>query len=160
MRPSGNPHSVPLQLASLRTQLVLSTCQCINNMAEVMESNFEMFLEPTVAALLKQSSLTKKIVVNAIAGCMKKVIQCSKSTKPLHQLQSCLGEKNSLLRLKAMEYVLTVMRACSNTALVKHHELMEKCIQKAIVDASSEVRSAAKEIFFYYQERFPDYAER
>jgi hypothetical protein len=124
-----------------------------------MGSSFDPFLEATISAGLKNSSQTKKVVVNAISGCMKTVIENTSSTKHVSSFLTCLSEKNSGLRARAAEFVLVTLKHADKNNISKSTDIIDKFVQKAISDASHEVRQIAKDIFAAYSEKFPKEAE-
>ncbi|KAJ3089054.1 suppressor of tub2 mutation [Quaeritorhiza haematococci] len=159
-------------IASLRTALVMTACSTVADLSTFLTTKLEPLVDPLLVNLLKLTSQTKKIVVNACIAAITTLLRNSTSpssssqqqttTRNLGYFYSSLSEsKNGSARCSAAGFVKVVFEEMlkGGSAGGSGIDLVEKCMKKGLSDALPAVRETSREMFAMYQTAWPEKAE-
>ncbi|KAL7748998.1 suppressor of tub2 mutation [Sorochytrium milnesiophthora] len=148
---------------SLRTSLSLSACALIHDMVDSMQSSFDPLVEPTLLQLLKVTSQTKKVVVNAGNTAALAVLQHASFSMRVVTIfaNAAMGDKNAQVRSYCVRFLLAHietavrMRAVDAMDRAGVVDSLDKVLKKAVSDASPTVRVPARDLFLLFESVWP-----
>lgn len=153
-------------LASLRTTVSTNTCALYAELVLALRHAFEPFVELTLTALFKMSSLTKKIVANQSQATVREILlhgHCHpRIVMPL--LWNGIQDKNVSARQYTVGHIRTVLEntAVRGKSVIESSgglELLEKSIKKALGDANAGIRDSARSLFWIFDGIWKDRAD-
>lgn len=150
-------------LASLRTTLALHAIHLVRQLALAHGAALEPTLDAWFVALVRMAGITKKLVASASQAAAATIL----GTVPVravhwHALQLGMGDKSAATRVHMCKHLGVVLAAQRRAALEAHGGLdaARQLLERALGDASAEVRSAAREAFAAFHAQWPTHAAR
>lgn len=134
---------------SLRTTLAQHTIALIRQLALAHAAALDHTLHFFLPTLLHMAGLTKKLIANASQATAATILACVPMRSAFWQLLLAgLQERSTQVRLHMSRH-LGVVLAAHGAALEAHGgvEMLAQCFERALGDASSDVRNVAREAF-------------
>ncbi|EIN10669.1 hypothetical protein PUNSTDRAFT_142631 [Punctularia strigosozonata HHB-11173 SS5] len=152
-------------LASLRTTVASHTCSLYSELALKLETTLDPYCEPLYTHLSPMAGFTKKIAAQQSQTAFSTIISHT-SAHPrtlipllLHMMQ----DKNTQTRSYAVAHVKTYIEVHGSRS--KHtveaaggHEVLEKCVRRALADPNVGVRESARICFWTFENTWNDRA--
>jgi hypothetical protein len=134
-------------LYSARTQLTLTACKFMAILARCLSSeDFEPFVDISISSLLRVCAGTKKLVAGAGQEALERVFEVAPASKILAAVTQTMQDKNSSLRQRVLEALLTTVRQREERWFPRYWSECEPLLIRVFGDASPAVRSAAIEL--------------
>ncbi|GAA96648.1 uncharacterized protein L969DRAFT_90560 [Mixia osmundae IAM 14324] len=153
-------------LATLRTSLAQGTCRLITELAESLRQLMDPHVEQLLAALLRISAQTKKLVVQAsVTASSALLTNTSFSASHLVIIEQGYSEKTASARSAAATQ-LKVFLQLHGTAHKQAIEtgsaisLVESCLSRGLADPSPDVREITRATFWISEPTFPSQLEQ
>jgi hypothetical protein len=117
--------------------------------------------------LMKLTAQPKKLFINLASTTISTLIRnLSLQTRLFERFFECLAEKNACVREKSVEFTKEMIEMCVKDDSMRNQlsrsqstlDAVERLIHKALSDASQLARENAKDLFFLFQENWPDRA--
>ncbi|WBW71229.1 CLASP family microtubule-associated protein [Schizosaccharomyces osmophilus] len=149
---------------SLRTTLSYSTIQLLKEMAFILKSHMDGYLDAILPNLLKMCSVTKRIVSQAANVTFASILSlCGPLSRTLQYVSLAANDTNAQLRVFASGWISLLLAlypvAKSHIKISVNQSLFEKIICKGITDSNSQVRESYRKSFWKFVEYFPNSKE-
>ena len=146
-----------VQLKDLRSAIVREACETLRVLARTMRGAFSPAVRDIVPTMLELTGGGNKVITRYVATCLRDVISASPTPEAIVAIcsagtssRSRVVRENALLATAAfiLSWKPEVWHSLSSTVV--------DCIKRAASDASSSVRSAAREAFIRLRKRAPE----
>ena len=144
--------------------MLLSGCAVLSDFCKLSTKQLDSVAEPVLATLLKLSNNTKKMISTTISGTLHIFMeQCTFQSKFLGMFLSALSDKSANVRQAACISLCVVIQQLKASQEIQNLLLrgdgiqtMESIIKKAIKDSDPTTRTFARNLYYYYNETWPD----
>lgn len=153
-----------LALLSLRTTLSSSAIQLIKEMAIILKSNIDPFLELILPNLLKVCSVTKKLASQAANVTFAAIlVNCGVLSRNLSFISLAAHDTNAQLRVFSSNWIFMLISLSPElknlASLQTNLKAFEKLICRGLADSNSQVREVYRKSFWKLSEYFPSVQE-
>lgn len=149
---------------SLRTSLCLSGLTVMSNFIKAYSTRIiDSVAEQIFNGLVKASYQSKKMISLEISKVFH--ILFEKTTHGLRlipQISALIDEKSVNLRENCIQILTIILKRTKKESIEKsgHLQSVEKCLDKGLTDAQPHIRERHRDLFFIYQNMWPNKAKR
>ncbi|MCQ2817413.1 MAG: hypothetical protein MJ252_09130 [archaeon] len=144
------------QIGDLRSALMKEACRITificQRYGNLVEGAVEKML--TSFNLYKLIGSANKVISENTANCIYFMVFYVQTQKVAQRVCEQSTNKGTMIKLRCAQELYMIVKEYSESILGKLQQNVEEAIKVLLSDASSEVRSTARKIFFKYQEKF------
>ncbi|WFC99405.1 suppressor of tub2 mutation [Malassezia yamatoensis] len=148
-------------VSSLRTTLSMHAIQLVRQLTLEYGPQLETTLDAWYLTLIRMAGSTKRMVANTSQLAVSTILAVVfLRSVHWHQLQNGIKEKSQATRLHMCKHIGTILQTQSKEHIEAHHgvESVMHCLEKALSDPTTEVRTAARETFALFHQSWPIHA--
>lgn len=154
--------NLSVQMVDLRSSLMKEACRVAVLAAQVYQENIEVAIDKLMSPLIlfKLVGSANKVISDTGSKCVMDIIASLESIKVMNRIFEMMKNKGNAIRLRVAQQYLYMVSNYSTSTLDKCMNIIEELVICMISDASSDVRSCARKIYFKYIEIYPNRTER
>jgi CLIP-associating protein 1/2 len=149
---------------SLRTSLCLSGLTVMVNFIKAYSTRIiDSVAEQIFNGLVKASYQSKKMISLEISNAFHTLFEkTSHGARLIPQISALIDDKNVNLRENCIQILTIILQRTKKEQLEKlgQLQLVEKCLDKGLTDAQPHIREQHRDLFFIYQNIWPNKAKR
>ena len=152
-----------LQLRDLRSKCVKLACEVISEASRALGTSYRESAVELLPTLLRVLRVTVGVITDAADGCIRQILRHVRSPKLIPDIVSGVTARDAapVLRARCCQYVELLLKSYSTSQIDDaSHNSIEEAMGKALSDASSEVRTAARAAYVALESRWPSRAAR
>ena len=149
------------QMADLRSSLMKEACKLLVHFSKVYGNSFENIVEKLFKAdyLYKLLANQNKVIADNINNAILGVLDNCRQGKLIPKIAEQYKSKSNFVRGKLIQHLQFCLENFDEKVLVKYLDSLSMVTIKLTPDASSEVRSSTRKLYFHLVEIFPELEE-
>lgn len=150
--------------SSLRTSLCLSGLNVMGSFIKAYSTRIiDSVAEQIFNGMVKASYQSKKMISIEVSNVFSFLFEkTSHGTRLIPQISALIDDKNVHLRENCIQNLTIILKRAKKEHIEKsgHLPLVEKCLDKGLSDAQPHIREKHRDLFFLYQNIWPNKAKR
>ncbi|KAM7252853.1 hypothetical protein ACFE04_025471 [Oxalis oulophora] len=150
------------QLSDRRSSIVKQACHLLCFLSKELLGDFEACAEIFIPVLFKLVVITVLVIAESADNCIKTMLQNCKVSRILPRMADCAkNDHNTVLRARCCDYLLMMLEDWADAPEIQQSaELYEDFIKCCVADATSEVRSTARQCYKMFAKTWPERSKR
>lgn len=148
-----------LSAKDLRSQVVREACITLGYLSSVLGNRFDHGAEAILPTLFNLVPNSAKIIATSGIAAIKLIIRHTHFHRLIPVISSNCASKSVAVRRRSFVFLEKLLLDWQTHSLEKHSSLMVETIKKGVHDADSEVRIAARKVYWNFHSHFSREAE-